>query len=186
MQQFVRLKDRCFPRATARTSKRRKEEAMSNTPEMSSSSMSLQFIKGTPVYDSDGDQVGHVSEPAVEGDHLVLRKGRFFPKHVYIPLSAVQSVDANAVYLNMTREELMHERYESPQGPTQPASTTVVDRGHHVHIQGRGVVEEHPDTYQRGVDEIEEHPDTYQRGVDEIEEHPDTYQLGVDTIERQP
>ncbi len=157
---------------------------MSDQPELAST-LGQQFIEGTPVYDSNGDQVGQVGKHDSESSHLVLHKGLFFPRDVYIPLGAVRSADANAVYLNMSREELMLDRYASPHAFEQPASATTIDRSRPVQVQGGAVIEEQPGTTTQGRAVIEEHPETFTRGTDTIEEHPATFTQGTDTIEPQ-
>ncbi len=128
-----------------------------------------QFIEGTPVYDARGNQIGQVGKHGSESGHLVLHKGLFFTRDMYIPLSAVKSADANAVHLNISREELTLDRYASPPVQEYQASVTNIDRSHPVQAQGRAVIEGQPDTYTQGTDTIEQHPETYTRGTDTIE-----------------
>lgn len=65
------------------------------------------FPRGLPIYDSQGKQLGTVSSLGVQSDYLVMCKRALFRNDVSIPLSAIQSSDAQGVYLNRTRQEIM-------------------------------------------------------------------------------
>jgi hypothetical protein len=64
------------------------------------------FPRGLRIYDSQGKQVGTVSSLGVQGNYLVISKIALFRSDVSIPISAIQSSDAQGVYLNRTREEI--------------------------------------------------------------------------------
>ncbi len=155
---------------------------MSNTPEMGAN-LTGQVAEGTPVYDSNGEKVGHVSKAIMQGTNLIVHKGLIFPKDRYVPFSVIRSADSHGVYLNITKDDLQHERYTAPSATDEPASTAGAVQDSGVVVQGRGVIEQHPHTVERGVDEIEQHPHTAERGVDEIEQHPHTFERGVTEIE---
>jgi len=168
---------------------------MSNTPEMGANLIG-QVAEGTPVYDVNGERVGHVSKQIMEGDNIILHKGLIFPKDLYIPLSIVRRSDSNGVSLSITKDELQHERYtalspheerasvlgmEESAGRLQGADTG--ERHQHTVTRGEDVYEAHPDTIQRGADTIETRPESIQRGADTIETHPDTFTQGTTNIE---
>ena len=64
-----------------------------------------QFIQGAPVYDSNGDKVGTVSEHGVQHGCLVIHHG-LLRDDVYVPLDRIRGSDANGVTLNMTQDEV--------------------------------------------------------------------------------
>lgn len=69
---------------------------------------------GMDVFGSDGEKVGKID--AIEQDYFVVSKGFFFPKDHYIPLSAVNSFDENAAYLNVTKDGALEQNWgEQPQ-----------------------------------------------------------------------
>jgi len=67
---------------------------------------------GMDVIGSDGEKVGEID--AVEQDYFVVRKGFFFPSDHYVPFSAVDSYDDNAVYLNVTKDGALNESWGEP------------------------------------------------------------------------
>ena len=67
---------------------------------------------GMDVIGSDGEKVGDID--AVEQDYFVVRKGFFFPSDHYIPFSAVDSYDDNAVYLNVTKDGALDQQWGEP------------------------------------------------------------------------
>jgi hypothetical protein len=64
------------------------------------------FSRGLPIYDRQGKQLGTVSSLGVQGNYLVMSKRALFRNDVSLPLSTVQSSDAQGIYLNMTRQEV--------------------------------------------------------------------------------
>ncbi|HZG68851.1 MAG TPA: DUF2171 domain-containing protein, partial [Herpetosiphonaceae bacterium] len=65
----------------------------------------LQRIQqGTNVYGSDGDKVGDVAE--VGSNYVLVQKGWLFTRDIYIPLSAISSVDEDGVYLNIPKDQV--------------------------------------------------------------------------------
>jgi hypothetical protein len=136
------------------SSSQRKEPNMSDIPEMSSN-MIGQIAEGTPVYEADGECVGHVSKHIMEGNNLILHKGLIFPKDLSIPLSAVRSSDSTGVHLGITKDDLKHERYAASPVTEEPASAVETGQGADLIAQGRSVIEQHPHTFTRGVTDIE-------------------------------
>ena len=51
-----------------------------------------QIRQGWNAYDANNQHIGEAIE--VGGDYVLVQKGMFFPKDLYIPLAAVSSVDA--------------------------------------------------------------------------------------------
>lgn len=69
---------------------------------------------GMSVIGSDGEKVGDID--AIEQDYFVVSKGFFFPKDHYIPVSAVDSFDDEAVYLNVTKEGALDQNWDTVPG----------------------------------------------------------------------
>lgn len=59
-----------------------------------------------PVLDVTGAPVGHVSDPVQEDGYLLVEKGFFFTRLVYVPLAAVARVDAFGIHLHLRKEDL--------------------------------------------------------------------------------
>jgi uncharacterized protein (TIGR02271 family) len=72
-----------------------------------------QFLEGTPVFDAAGEKVGSVSEHNVQGGYLVVHKG-IFRKDIHVPLSAIGRGDDDGVYLNMYKDELRDQSWDTP------------------------------------------------------------------------
>lgn len=72
-----------------------------------------QLTEGTPVYDVNGNKVGTVNEQGVQGDNLVLQKGLFFPHDYYVPLRAIMHVDADGIYLNVTKDDVTNQTFDN-------------------------------------------------------------------------
>ncbi len=103
--------------------KSRKDKDMLDNRGMDPNLTGLQFIEGTPVYDINGDKVGEVSEHGVQAGRLVIHKGLFFPKDIYVPLSAMRGADANGVYLNLSKEDINNRDWDNPGAATTDATT---------------------------------------------------------------
>ena len=73
-----------------------------------------QIMAGTPVYDVHGDKVGEVSSIGQMRSALVVQKGFFFPKDLFIPLSAISGRKADGVYLNLTKSDINSQEWDKP------------------------------------------------------------------------
>lgn len=62
--------------------------------------------QGTSVYDSNGDKVGEVSDRGLQQNALIVEKGFFFPRELYIPLSAIRGRAADGIHLNLTKDAI--------------------------------------------------------------------------------
>lgn len=82
---------------------------------------------GMDVIGSDGEKVGEID--AVEQDYFVVRKGFFFPSDHYIPFSAIDSYDDNALYLNVTKDGALDQQWgDAPVSSTTSTNVGVDDR----------------------------------------------------------
>jgi uncharacterized protein (TIGR02271 family) len=66
--------------------------------------------EGTDVITADGDKIGKVI--AAQDDYIVVEKGFFFPTDYYVPTSAVSSYDGDKVYLGVTKDQALNQRWE--------------------------------------------------------------------------
>jgi len=101
----------------------------------------LNISAGQDVYGADGAKVGNVS--GMEGDYIVVSKGFFFPTDYYIPTGAINSADADGIYLNVTKDEALNQGWDmlpdtTAYRPDQMGTSqevldqTVVDAGLHI------------------------------------------------------
>jgi uncharacterized protein (TIGR02271 family) len=67
---------------------------------------SSQIQSGWDVIGSDDQKIGEITD--VGSNYVILTKGLIFPKDLYIPLSAISTVDADAacVYLNVAKDDV--------------------------------------------------------------------------------
>ena len=68
-------------------------------------SMDMSSVRvGWDVYGSDGEKIGDVGD--VGSNYLMLTKGFLFTKDIYIPTSAITSIDQDRVYLNVAKDQI--------------------------------------------------------------------------------
>ncbi len=96
---------------------------MENTSAPAEDTLADMYVEGMPVFDSQGEKVGVVGQPAVQGNCLVVQKGLLFPHNLYLPFSTVHARDGNGVYLNLTKEELKDDQWKHPPGGAEVQST---------------------------------------------------------------
>lgn len=75
--------------------------------------------EGADVIGSDGEKLGEVVN--AHPNYIVVKKGFFFPNDYYVPSSAIANVDEGHVYLNVTKDQAMH---QEPSWETEPTNTT--------------------------------------------------------------
>ncbi len=79
-----------------------------------------QFYEGATVNDLAGDKVGTLHAYDPQGGYITVQKGFLFHKDLYIPVSAVQSTDADGnVQLSLHKDDLADSRYDN--APAAPA-----------------------------------------------------------------
>jgi hypothetical protein len=66
---------------------------------------------GTEVYDRHSEKVGTVVQHSALPGYLLMQKGIFFPKDLYIPTSAIERVTTDGIFLRLSQHELTEERY---------------------------------------------------------------------------
>ncbi len=84
------------------------------TPGLTTDTPEPPFVAGMPVFDAGGEKVGSVSAHNVQGGYLVVQKGWLFPKDVYVPLTIIQSNNADGVYLSLSKDDLADQDWEHP------------------------------------------------------------------------
>lgn len=79
---------------------------------------------GTDVYGSDQDHIGSIAE--VGENYLLVQKGMFFPKDIYVPFSAVTQASTDMVVLNVTKGQIESQGWDQPphEGLTTGSSMT--------------------------------------------------------------
>ncbi len=96
---------------------------------MAGDTTNWQFVEGMPVYDAGGDKVGTISEHNVQGRYLIAHKGWLFPQDVYIPLQAVASTDADGVYLNLYKDDILNQDWSNPPAADVTSDVMAADTG---------------------------------------------------------
>lgn len=80
---------------------------------MTQNMFATQFAQGDDVYGSDGEKIGNVA--AAAQDHFVVEKGFIFTTDLYVPTTAIASVDDDGVRLSMTKEQIENQDWsEAP------------------------------------------------------------------------
>jgi hypothetical protein len=82
-----------------------------------------QIAPGQEVYDLDGHKLGVVDQYDRQAGWMKVEKGVFVPRDLYIPFSAITSIDPREIYLSLSRDTLQRD-YASP-----PPRTTVTELG---------------------------------------------------------
>jgi hypothetical protein len=88
---------------------------------------------GLAVHDESGEKIGSVRDYSTAAGYLVVQTGLVTHKDLYVPYSAVKSIDPREVYLSLNKDTLAGDYSEPPpatvvvEGPT---ATTVVPSGY--------------------------------------------------------
>ena len=86
-----------------------------------------QIETGWDVYDSNGDELGDVSD--VGPNYIVVEKGWLFPTDIYIPTSAIASVAPDRVQLNLAKDAIENQGWsEPPQAAAGYATDATLER----------------------------------------------------------
>jgi uncharacterized protein (TIGR02271 family) len=67
---------------------------------------------GSDVYGSEGDKIGSVAD--IGSNYFIVEKGFLFTTDVYVPMSAVTNVDEDGIYLNVTKDAVEDQGWDSP------------------------------------------------------------------------
>ncbi len=77
---------------------------------------------GLSVHDASGEKIGSVRDYSTAAGYLVVQTGLVTHKDLYVPYSAIQSIDPREVYLSLSKDTLAGD-YSAP----PPASIVVED-----------------------------------------------------------
>jgi len=77
---------------------------------------------GSEVYGSDNEHIGTVDEAF--DSYLLIQKGLFFPKDIYVPFSAITQADADRVVLNVTKDQIDSMGWNEPPSGTSSGAAT--------------------------------------------------------------
>ncbi len=81
-----------------------------------------QFYQDAQVQDAAGEKIGTLHAYDPQGGYITVQKGFLFHKDLYIPVSAVQSTDAEGnIHLSLRKDDLTDSRYDS--APTGGAAS---------------------------------------------------------------
>lgn len=83
---------------------------------------------GLNVIGSDGEKLGEVQDGL--GETFTVKKGWLFSSEYTIPATAIASVDERAVYLNVTRDQALHQGWDQASAETSYAERTNVGAGY--------------------------------------------------------
>ena len=72
------------------------------------------FAAGADILDNFGEVVGSLDTANGREGYLAVLKGIFFTKGIFLPISAVDHISADGIYLNLTKDELRDRRFEMP------------------------------------------------------------------------
>jgi uncharacterized protein (TIGR02271 family) len=89
---------------------------------MSTGYAPTEIMQGGEVFGADGAKVGTVA--TVYPGYIIVEKGFFFPTDYYIPLSAIASVDADRVYLTISKDEALNSGWDARPADLETATAT--------------------------------------------------------------
>jgi hypothetical protein len=79
------------------------------------------YSAGTAVFDAQGEKMGVVSLPPMQGNYLIVEQRRLLAHTLYIPHAAIYAQDANGIYLNLTKDV---EQWRIPPGDATAVEAT--------------------------------------------------------------
>ena len=82
----------------------------------------VELKPGMDVVGSEGDKVGKIA--SLDGNRIVVEKGFFFPSDYYIPMTAVDNADDDKVYLNVTKDEALAQKWDTDASSTLTTTGT--------------------------------------------------------------
>jgi uncharacterized protein (TIGR02271 family) len=131
----------------------------------------LPLVDGTPVYDASGDKVGDVSQHQAGQGYFVMTKGFFFPKDLYVPMSAIQRATTDGVFLNLSKDQINDQHWDQrPREDRTAARRTTAREG----ITDRGIrAQQGPIDVPLVEEELEVHKERVARPEGEVRLHKD-------------
>lgn len=87
-----------------------------------------QIQTGTDVYGSDGEKIGDVA--GVANSYFIIEKGFLFTTDIYVPMSAVSSLDEDGIRLNLTKDEIENGDYANEPADDSYGTDATAAAGH--------------------------------------------------------
>lgn len=120
---------------------------------MASNQQEWVLPNGLNVVGSDSEKIGEVEDAL--GDYFTVKKGWLFGREYYVPSTAIATVDDSAVYLNVTKDEALHQgwdqvpdesttAYDDTPGGSAAGESSVMDTESSLPQTGRSTGEKHP------------------------------------------
>jgi hypothetical protein len=72
------------------------------------------LLAGADILDKAGEVVGSLHTVDGQKGYLAVLKGVFFTKGIFLPITAVDHVSTDGIYLNLAKEDLRDTRFEMP------------------------------------------------------------------------
>ena len=69
---------------------------------------------GADILDKSGDVVGSLATANGHKGYLAVLKGVFFTRGIFLPISVVDHVSDDGIYLNLGKDDLQDSRLEKP------------------------------------------------------------------------
>jgi uncharacterized protein (TIGR02271 family) len=102
-----------------------------------------QIQRGSDVVGLDGGKVGEVSD--LGPNYILITKGFFFPKDIYIPFDAISDVRNDVVQLSMSKDQVDQMNWDQPPRETSAGMGTTTGQHEHGHTH----TDTHTDTTMR-------------------------------------
>jgi hypothetical protein len=79
---------------------------MTTTSSPSETTSTPWYVDGAPIFANDGEYVGGMNVPSIQGGALVIVQGWPFTQARYLPLQFVRRQDASGVYLTLSKAQV--------------------------------------------------------------------------------
>jgi ribosomal 30S subunit maturation factor RimM len=92
------------------------DDLPSTTNSVDAGDIARRLAVGMTVYDANGERLGDVTQYDIPRSLLVVEKGIFKPRSLFVPFSAIQSVSQEdlTIYLNLPRDVVVKEHSMLP------------------------------------------------------------------------
>jgi hypothetical protein len=72
------------------------------------------YLEGSAVFANDGEYVGVVNVPSLQGGALVIVQGWLFTQACYLPLQLVRGQDTTGVFLTISKAQVQQVQWKTP------------------------------------------------------------------------
>jgi uncharacterized protein (TIGR02271 family) len=84
---------------------------------------SVSHPEGQQVFDANGDKIGTVIDHSDADQYIVVEKGSFFTKDIYIPTANITGQDAEGIHLNLAKGDFNDKKWQdAPDNSSTPTS----------------------------------------------------------------